>query len=143
MPGVLFDTSVYIDAFRLGDDATLRVRTVAKGGPVWLSAVVLAELYAGASLRALRPVEKLEHDFRSVERLLVPSAGDWSATGRVLAYLAEKFGYELKGRIRLTNDALIAMSAARTGTTIVTHNERDFARLATFRQFSWRLSTQS
>lgn len=140
MPGVLFDTSVYIDAFRLGDDAMLRVRTVAEGGPVWLSAVVLAELYAGASPRAFRSVEKLEYDFRSVERLLVPSASDWSATGRALAHLEGKFGYELKGRIRLTNDALIATSAARTGTTIVTHNERDFSRLATFRQFSWRLA---
>ena len=39
------------------------------------------------------------------------------------------------GRGRLANDALIAMSAARRGATVITANERDFARLAEFRAF--------
>jgi predicted nucleic acid-binding protein len=141
MPGVLFDTSVYIDAFRSGNDALWRVRTVAQDGPLWLSAVVLAELYAGAVERAVRTMQKLERDFRTVDRVIVPSATDWAAAGRALSHLREKFGYELTGRIRIMGDALIAMSAARTGTTVVTRNERDFARLATFRPFSWRLAT--
>ena len=142
MAGLLFDTSVYIDAFRSGHDALLRVRTVAEGGPVWLSAVVLTELYAGAVERAIRTVQKLEYYFRAVDRMLVPSASDWATAGRALAYLREKFGYELTGRVRILGDALIAMSAARTGTTVITHHERDFARLAAFRPFSWRLAMQ-
>jgi len=140
MAGLLFDTSLYIDALRSGHDALLRIRTIAEGGPVWLSAVVLAELYAGAVGRALRTVEKLDQDFRTADRMLVPSASDWAATGRALAHLREKFGYELTGRARIMGDALIAMSAARTGTTVITRNERDFARLAGFRPFSWRIA---
>ncbi|HTZ74747.1 MAG TPA: PIN domain-containing protein [Candidatus Aquilonibacter sp.] len=138
MAGVLFDTSIYIDALRSGD-AAVHARRLAESGPVWLSAVVLAELYAGASGRAVRTVQKLEYDFRVVERLLLPNATDWATAGRALAYLREQFGYELTGRGRVMNEALIAMSAARTGTTVITGNERDFARLAKFRKFSWRL----
>jgi predicted nucleic acid-binding protein len=40
----------------------------------------------------------------------------------------------------LTNDALIAMSAARAGITIITANARDFRRLAEFRSFHWQLA---
>lgn len=140
MAGLFFDTSVYIDAFRSSNDALLRVRSIPEGGPVWLSSVVLAELYAGAVQRAIRTIQKLEHDFRTADRLIVPSASDWAAAGRALAYLRGKFGYELTRRIRIMSDALIAMSAVRTGTTVITCNERDFARLASFRPFSWRVT---
>lgn len=142
MAGLLFDTSVYIDAFRSSNDALLRLRSIPEGGPIWLSAVVLAELYAGAVERAIRIVQKLEHDFRAADRLIVPSASDLAGAGRALAVLREKFGYELTGRTRVMNDALIAMSAARTGTTVITRNERDFARLASFRPFSWRVTPE-
>ena len=60
--------------------------------------------------------------------------------GRVLARLAARYGYEKIGQGRLANDALIAMSAARMGMTVITANERDFARLAEFRSFQWELS---
>lgn len=60
-----------------------------------------------------------------------------TSAGRVLARLARKFDYEIIGRGRLTNDALLAMSAARCGGTIITANERDFARLSQFRRFHW------
>jgi predicted nucleic acid-binding protein len=36
-------------------------------------------------------------------------------------------------------DALIAMSAARLGITVITANVRDFMRLAEFRPFQWRV----
>jgi predicted nucleic acid-binding protein len=39
----------------------------------------------------------------------------------------------------LTNDALIALSAARLGITVITANARDFAKLAEFRPFHWRV----
>ncbi len=38
--------------------------------------------------------------------------------GRVLAKLGAKYGYEQIGRARLTNDALIAMSAVRAGIVV-------------------------
>jgi predicted nucleic acid-binding protein len=71
---------------------------------------------------------------------LVPNLGDWTETGRVLSRLASKYGYEKIGQGRLANDALIAMSAARMGFRVITTNERDFGKLAEFREFQWEVS---
>lgn len=139
MQPVLFDTSIYITALRLGAEATLGLRRVAPGAPVWLSSVVLEELYAGVSTHSRRVVERLEHDFHRAGRALIPNLTDWTQTGKVLALLAAKYGYEQVGKGRLTNDALIAMSAGRLGITVITVNVRDFERLAEFRPFQWRL----
>lgn len=68
---------------------------------------------------------------------MVPSLNDWSLAGRVLARVAERYGFEKIGRTRLTNDALIATSAGRAGITVLTLNERDFARLAEFCPVQW------
>jgi predicted nucleic acid-binding protein len=140
MRGALFDSSVYISAMRRGDSAVLALRRFSVDAPLWLSAVVLEELYAGASGRVQRSLERMERDFDRVKRILVPTLGDWTQAGRVLAWLAARYGYEKIGQGRLANDALIAMSAARMGATVITANQRDFARLAEFRSFQWELS---
>jgi len=140
MQPVLFDSSIYIAALRIGDEAALTLTRLTAGAPVWLSSVVLEELYAGASVRGRHTVERLERDFDGVKRILVPNLSDWTQTGKVLAQLAAKYDYEKIGRGRLTNDALIAMSAGRSGITLITANTRDFSKLAEFRSFSWRVS---
>ena len=139
MQPVLFDTSIYITALRVGLEAALGLRRIAAGGPVWLSSVVLEELYAGASTRSRHAVERLERDFQRARRILVPNLTDWTHTGKVLALLAAKYDYEQIGKGRLTNDSLIAMSAGRLGITVITANARDFAKLAEFRPFQWRV----
>ncbi len=106
---------------------------------MWLSAVVLEELYAGAREQDRGVVERLQYDFQKANRLLVPSLGDWVQTGILLSKLAAKWGYEHIGRGRLTNDSLIAMSTARSGFTLLTANARDFARIAEFRPFRWQV----
>ena len=111
------------------------------GAPIWLSSVVLEELYAGTDPRSRRAVEGLEHDFDQAKRILVPNLTDWTQAGKVLARLAAKYHYEQVGRGRLTNDALISVSAGRVGIAVVTANVRDFARLAEFRSFSWRVES--
>jgi predicted nucleic acid-binding protein len=58
-----------------------------------------------------------------------------------LARLALKYGYEQIGQGRLTNDALIAISAGRLGVRVITGNERDFRRLAEIRPFQWQVET--
>ena len=141
MKAALFDSSVYISGMRRGDSALLALRPFSVDAPLWLSAVVLEELYAGASGRVRQSLERMERDFDRVKRILVPTLGDWTQTGRVLARLAARYGYERIGQGRLANDALIAMSAARMGMTIITANKRDFARLAEFRTFQWELTT--
>ena len=139
MQPALFDTSIYILALRRGDHAALGLRRIATGAAVWLSSVVLEELYAGVSARNRHVVERLERDFHRARRILVPNLTDWTQTGTVLARLATKYDYEQIGKGRLTNDALIAMSAGRLGITVITGNARDFGKLAEFRPFRWRI----
>jgi len=142
MQPALLDTSIYITALRAGDEAVLTLRRLlAPQAPLWLSAVVLEELYAGISRRDRHVVERLERDFERTQRILVPTLSDWSQAGKVLARLATEYDYEQIGKGRLTNDALIAMSAARQGITVITANQRDFSRLARFRTFRYEVKT--
>src|SRR5271156_5429183 len=129
---ILFDSSMYITALRVGSDATLLLQRWVRESPLWLSSVVLEELYGGANPNDYPVLEKLERDFERARRVLIPNLSDWTQAGRVLARLAQKYGYERIGQARLTNDALIATSAARTGITVLTTNQRDFARPAEF-----------
>jgi predicted nucleic acid-binding protein len=140
MQPALFDTSIYISGLRRGNDALLAIRRVAADAPLWLSSVVLEELYAGAGDRERRVVERLEQDFDRVKRILVPNLNDWTHAGKVLARVAAKYDYEKIRKGRLTNDALIAMSAGRLGIQVLTANERDYRRLAEFRPFQWQLA---
>jgi predicted nucleic acid-binding protein len=137
---VLLDSSVYVAALR-GEDAVLHLEQITTGTILWLSAVVLAELYAGAGVRDREYVEHLEHRFGQVGKILVPDLDDWIYAGKLLERLALKYDYEKIGRSRLTNDALIAMSAARLGIRVITANARDFRKLAEFRAFAWQLVT--
>jgi predicted nucleic acid-binding protein len=139
MEHALFDSSVYITALRRGNDAALALRRLAGDVTLWLSAVVLEELYAGASDRDRHVVQRLERDFDRAKRILVPNLSDWAQAGKVLSRLAAKYHYEKIGQGRLTNDALIAMSAGRMGVKVLTTNQRDFSRLAEFRAFAWEV----
>jgi predicted nucleic acid-binding protein len=136
---VLFDSSVYIGAFRRNRDAGLIFERWRRKAPVWVSSVVLEELYAGADAAGRRIIQALERDFERARRVLVPNLTDWTQTGRMLAKIGAKYGFERVGRGRLTNDALIAASAARCGVTVLTANARDFARLAEFCPLQWRV----
>ena len=141
MQPALFDTSIYISALRQGNDAALSVRRLAAGAPLWLSSVVLEELYAGAGVRENRILERLERDFDRAKRILVPNLSDWTQAGKVLARLAVRYGYEQIAQGRLTNDALIAMSAGRLGIRVMTTKARGYGRLAEFRPFQWEMAT--
>jgi predicted nucleic acid-binding protein len=140
MQAVLLDSSIYVAALR-GEDDVLRLERITAGTVLWLSAVVLEELYAGAGVRDRQSVEEMEHRFRQAAKILVPSLDDWIDGGRVLARLAAKYDYEKIGRSRLTNDALIAVSAARMDIQVITANARDFRKLAEFCPFRWQLAT--
>jgi predicted nucleic acid-binding protein len=141
MQPVLFDTSIYIALLRTKEDAALCARRMVAGSPVWLSTVVLEELYAGGNGKSRKVLEQLERGFDRAKRILVPNLNDWTQTGKALARLAAKYGYEQIGRGRLTNDTLIAASAGRLGVTVVTANTRDFEKLAEFLRFAWRVES--
>lgn len=138
---ILFDSSVYIAALRAGSDSALVLQRWAKESPLWLSSVVLEELYAGSTSADRKVLEKLERGFAKAKRVLTPSLNDWSLTGKILAAIARTHGYQKIGRTRLTNDALIATSAARNGIEVITANTRDFALLAKFCPLHWQTTS--
>jgi predicted nucleic acid-binding protein len=137
MEGVFLDTSVYIGVLRR-EFLSFEVDDLTGGADIWLSAVVLQELYAGANDRIRKTIVSLENRFALPSRIVVPELDDWIQAGNVLALVAAKYHYEQIGRGRLTNDALIAMSAARLDLRIITANATDFRRLAEFRPFQWQ-----
>jgi len=139
MQPVLLDSSIYVAALR-ANDTVLRLERITAGTVLWLSAVVLEELYAGAGSRDREHVEQLEHLFGQAGKILVPDLSDWIYVGKVLARLALKYNFEEIGRSRLTNDALIATSAARMDIRIITANEKDFRKLAEFCSFPWQVA---
>jgi predicted nucleic acid-binding protein len=139
MQAVLFDSSIYISALRSGNVDILSVLQKTFDEVLWLSAVVLEELYAGALASELEKIEEMERDFERIDGILVPSRQDWVQTGKVLHWLGARYGYENIGRGRFTNDALIATSASRFGIRVITANGRDFSRLAQFCSLSWQL----
>ena len=137
LSGLLFDTSLYIESRRAHRPGLLDPHDY-PGQPIYLSAVVGHELYVGAVERPERRfVDRLWTRFERAGRLLVPSASDWLNAGLVIQEIAQQRGYELVGRARLTNDALLAMSAWRLGMIVLTLNARDFSLLASNRPFHW------
>ena len=143
MSGILFDASVYIAALRQGDAAVLGLRRALRTGdrqtrPLWLSIVVLEELYVGAiEAKMRRDLQRMEREFDKIGRLLLPDRRDWTSAGQVLCKIGQKYGFNLVGQARLTNDAVIAMSVASCGFTIQTKNPRHFQLIAEFRPFNW------
>ncbi len=139
MSGLVFDTSVFIAAYRLRQPTLLDPSRYA-AGPLYLSSVVAQELYVGASAQVKRrEADRLWQRFERVERLLVPTGNDWREAGLVLGEIGERLGYGKVGQGRLTNDALLAFSARRRGLTVLTMNSRDFALLARYRPFPFKV----
>jgi predicted nucleic acid-binding protein len=126
------DTSALLDALRRPERWPALQRSLQSGG-VWLSSVVVAELYAGTrspddSLRLNRIFGAMQR----VERVLTPTDADWARAGRLIARRVRLRG-SLRPRDHLA-DVLILVSAARLRGTVVTANLRHFevwARLAT------------
>jgi predicted nucleic acid-binding protein len=138
MESALIDSSVYVSVAR-GYYSGEEIDQFTAGMTLWLSAVVLQELYAGATIDSRRFVEILERSFSAAGLMLVPDLTDWINAGKLLAQVAQKYGYEKIGRSRLGNDALIAASASRMGIQVLTSNTRDFSRLAEFCTLSWQV----
>ena len=136
---VAYDTSIYIRSLRQGSGDILEKRR-SRNFPLWLSAVVLEELYVGASgKKAVKTLTKLERDFTKINRLLVPNQTDWSIAGQILNKIGEKYGFEKVGKARLTNDALLAMCVARNGLRLLTANAKDFRLINEFKEFDWKV----
>lgn len=136
MSNLILDTSIYIDFINAN---TYREWVFVRDYParLYLSAVVLMELYAGAHRRSdVKLIDALRKPFAKRRMIVVPTAQDYAMAGQILARLQELRGYDLKKSYGLANDALIALSAYRIGATVVTQNQRDFESIREIRTFS-------
>src|SRR5207249_7436518 len=135
MRRILFDSSLYMESLRLAYVSLLLARNYGDS-LLWLSSVVVGELFAGeADRKAEAAIEKLCFSFQKARRLLTPSSSDWFEAGKLLARIGSKYGYEMIGRARMTNDALIAISARRYGVIVATLNTKDFELIREFYSF--------
>lgn len=129
------DTNVLVDAFRDEAFAARLSAFLERALPTtFLSAVVVQELAAGARTR--EQVRELESavfaPFERRGRVFAPSAGAFRASGRLLAELAEREGWEtVLSNPSLANDALLATSCRERGITLIT-SDGDFDRFGPF-----------
>jgi predicted nucleic acid-binding protein len=127
----VLDTSVIVQIIR-APSAWPALRQRLLGGGTYLSAVTIAELYAGTRSRqeALQ-IQHLADGMERIRRMLTPSHDEWAQAGRLMAWRIRLQG-DLRPRDHLA-DLLILLSAARLNGAVVTANVRHFeawARLA-------------
>jgi predicted nucleic acid-binding protein len=129
------DTNIFIDGFRSEDAQAEIVSFLKRTLPfTYLSAVVMQELAAGArTTEAARDVHfGVFEPFERRQRVFAPSAAALVTSGRALAAVADREGWQLLDENpSLLNDALIAASCREEGITLIT-KDADFKRLAPF-----------
>lgn len=134
------DTNVFIDAFRHRTAEAELLAFLERALPVtFMSAVVMQELAAGARTR--NRARELERSvFRPFERrgrVFAPTTAVFVISGRLLAAVAEREGWEvIYENPSLLNDALLASSCRERGITLIT-NDGDFDRFPPFLR-GWR-----
>ena len=131
-PKLLLDTTVYIDELqgRLPQEVEVSLRLT----EIWHSTVTEAELTALAGL--LSPVHRdtpqvVQQVLASVERrpshrILTPDREVWREAGILAGLLARLQKYGRAEQRRALNDALIFLSAAKHGCSVLTRNISDF-----------------
>lgn len=94
-------------------------------GRIWLSSVVVAELYAGTRSREdARLLDTIVSAMDRVQHLLTPTAADWARAGRLIARHT-RLHDKMRSQDHLA-DVLILVSAARLGGAVTTANIRHF-----------------
>lgn len=118
------DTSVLIAVIRDPDNSGSFERSLA-AGRLWLSSVVVAELYAGTRSRADRRfVDQIARIMRRDNRLLVPLHEDWMKAATLIGRYIQLYG-SVNPRDHFA-DALIVVSASRLKGAVVTTNLKHF-----------------
>lgn len=134
------DTNLFIDSFRSEEAEVELLAFLDRALPfTFMSAVVMQELAAGARTpEAARELQQsIFEPFERRRRVFAPSATAFIGSGRILAALAAREGWQLfDENPSLLNDALIATSCRELGITLVT-KDSDFDRLVPFLK-GWR-----
>ena len=86
MRRILFDSSLYIESLRRADASLLLARNYGDS-LLWLSSVVVGELFAGAAdKKAEAAIEKLCFSFQKARRLVTPTSSDLTGL-KLVSYL--------------------------------------------------------
>lgn len=129
------DTNIFIDAFHDKAAEAAFLTFLEHALPfTFMSAVVMQELAAGArTSEQARELDRLVFGpFERRRRVFVPSAAAFVKSGRVLAAVAAREGWDLiYENPSLLNDALIAASCRESGITLITE-DGDFDRFLPF-----------
>ncbi len=136
MHKTIFDTNIYIDFYNTGK---FKEFIYQKRYPeiIYVSSVVIMELLAGAFTKNDKMlINNLIKTAKAGNKIVTPNQEDYSESGKILAKLQMKKGYNLKKTYALTNDVLIALSVRRIGATLVTQNRKDFEMRSEFKSLS-------
>lgn len=137
----VLNTDCFIDAARDADSRAALIRFCEAAAPgLYLSAVVAAELRAGARNRTARELleKQVLAPYLRRGRILTPTTRSWDALGQVLATLGEREGlHEAQTRRSFVFDLLIAQSCCEAGATLISRNSRDLARIAKITRFDF------
>lgn len=128
----VLDTNCFIDAARdpISGASFENFCTQASPG-LYLSAVVAAELRAGAGRSRARLERVVLAPYVRRGRVIAPSARSWEALGDTLATLSARHGLVLADAPRsFVFDILIAHSCREAGAILVSANTRDMKRIA-------------
>jgi predicted nucleic acid-binding protein len=123
----ILDTSVYIAHWERGLYQEV-LASIRRSRIIRHSAVVLSELRRGARTPAARKLIADLHRIAAVR--WEPTAEDWWEAGRIVQEIGDAEGWESAKRRDFQNDTLIALTARRYGSAIVTENRNDFGLLS-------------
>lgn len=136
----IFDTNVYIEAIQVGPAADIYQLLLSVLPRTYLSAVVVQELYTGASdALGERLVAQFVQHTEKTGRIVIPTYQDWKETGRILARINRQEPAQRSRIPRLANDGLLAMSTIQIGATLDTRNGEDFRLIARHKKFSLQI----
>ena len=137
MPGApsqkyVLDTNCFIDASRDAVAGAAFEAFCARAAPgLHLSAVVAAELRAGAGRHRAKLERVVLAPYVRRDRVIAPSAHTCEALGDTLATLVEREGLVLaQVRRSFVFDILVAHSCREAGAVLVSSNKRDLERIA-------------
>jgi len=125
----MLDTSVFVDHLRTGCH---KERIESLTGLIRTSAVVLAELWRGATTRIDR---QMIQEIEERHPILTPTEKNWLESGRILAKIYADKGYKPKKLRDLHFDVLIALTARSHGAKLITSNRADFELIREYREF--------
>jgi len=102
------------------------------GGIIYVSSVVLAELWRGATEKQeFKTLDELQRNYR----VLVPTEKNWIESGQLLIAMRHDHGFSSAKLRDLHFDVLIALTARNHGATLITSNRVDFELIHGYRPF--------